>query len=69
MTWQEQTYKRSLEWLIVMAKQPAWKAQAWHRAQELDSEPSGLFKGIAADLVREMKRESADSLRVQRDGA
>jgi hypothetical protein len=61
MTWAEQTYKRSLDWLIVMAKQESFKAHAWHRAQELDSESSGLFKGIAADLVREMKREPPTS--------
>ena len=40
--------------LLEMARQPAWKAYAWHRARELDKTPP--FEGIAADLVAEMKK-------------
>lgn len=61
MTWNpEAIYRKQLAWLIRMARKPGWKAQAWHRAQELDADTSGLFKGIAADLVKRMRgRKSA----------
>lgn len=41
-----------LDWLITMSKQEAFKAHAWHRAQELDKEP--LFSGIAKELEAHM---------------
>ena len=37
-----------------MSKQEAFKAHAWHRAQELDADQSGLFTGIAAELKAHM---------------
>lgn len=44
-------YQRHLEWLITMAKNPGFKGQAWHRAKELDADPSKLFAGIKDALV------------------
>jgi hypothetical protein len=38
-----------------MAKIPGAKSYAWTRAKELDADPSGLFTGIAQDLIKEMK--------------
>jgi hypothetical protein len=38
-----------------MAKIPGFKSHAWLRAKELDADPSGLFTGIAQDLIKEMK--------------
>jgi len=38
-----------------MAKIPGFKNHAWLRARELDADPSGLFTGIAQDLIKEMK--------------
>jgi len=37
-----------------MSKHEAFKAHAWHRAQELDTDQSGLFTGIAAELKAHM---------------
>jgi hypothetical protein len=51
------TYQQNLDWLITMAREPAWKAYAWHKAQQMDKCPSGLWTGIAAELTAEMKRE------------
>ena len=50
-------YKRHLEWLITMAKNPGFKGQAWHRAKELDADPSGLWAGISADLLSRIGQE------------
>ena len=47
-------YQQQLVHLLEMARQPAWKAYAWSRAQELDKTPP--FEGIAADLITEMKK-------------
>ena len=48
------TRQEHLEWLITMSKEPGFKAHAWHRAQELDKDPSGLFAGIASELKEHM---------------
>lgn len=55
----ETHFNQALGHLIEMAKQPGWKAHAWHRAQELDADPSGLFHGMAEALTLAMKSESA----------
>ena len=47
-------YDQQLQHLIRLAKQPGWKAYAWHRAKALDAEESGLFRGIADDLKAAM---------------
>ena len=36
-----------------------WKEYAWHRAKELDAHASGLWCGIADDLVKQMKEKNA----------
>lgn len=46
----------TLDHLISMAQNPATKAHAWHRAQELDKDDSGLFTGIASELKTHMLR-------------
>ena len=48
-------YVETLNHLVWMAKQPASKSHAWHRAKELDSDISGLWVGIKDDLVKNMK--------------
>jgi len=50
-------YQRHLDWLITMAKSPGFKGQAWHRAKELDANPSGLWAGISADLLSRIGSE------------
>jgi hypothetical protein len=48
-------YQRTLDHLILMASTNGWKAHAWHRAQEMDADPTGIWKGISQDLVNRMK--------------
>lgn len=45
----------NLQHLVKMAKIPGAKSHAWLRAKQLDTDPSGLFTGIADDLIKEMK--------------
>lgn len=45
-----------------MAKSPATKAHAWHRAKELDADHSGLFTGIADDLKAAMTGRGASGV-------
>ncbi len=54
------TYKEQLNWLITMSKHPGFKAHAWHRAQELDKDTSGLFTGIAKELEAHMLKLKAE---------
>ena len=50
-------YQETLEWLVYLAKQPGWKGQAWHRAKELESCPTRLWRGIKTDLTNHMKAQ------------
>lgn len=52
-------YQKQLDWLIKLASNPGWKSYAWERAQELDKEQSGLFRGIAEDLNNRMQRKQS----------
>ena len=53
-------YQETLEWLVHLAKQPGWKAQAWHRAKELESCSTHLWIGITTDLTNHMKAQYDD---------
>ena len=45
-------FNRQLQHLTTLASGgPAWKRYAWDRANELDSDSSGLFKGLADALT------------------
>jgi hypothetical protein len=48
-------YEKQLQWLIKMAQCQGFKDHSWIRAQELDKDPSGLWTGIAKDLVQYMR--------------
>ena len=50
-------YQETLAWLVHLAKQPGWKAQAWHRAKELEACPTHLWRGIKIDLTNRMKAQ------------
>lgn len=47
-------YAKMLAHLITMAQQPGFKAHAWHRAKALDSDISGMYRGIKDELVKFM---------------
>ena len=48
-------YQTYLAYLIHLAKQKAWKDDAWHWAKQLDADQSGLWTGIKDDLIKAMK--------------
>src|SRR5690606_30282010 len=50
-------YQAELRHLIKLASRPGWKDYVWHKAKTLDADESGLYRGIAADLVAAMKRK------------
>ena len=50
-------YQETLAHLVHLAKQPGWKAQAWHRAKELESCSTHLWIGITTDLTNHMKAQ------------
>lgn len=47
-------YQTHLDHLIAMAKVEGFKAYAWKRAQAMDTDASGLWTGIADDLLAAM---------------
>jgi hypothetical protein len=51
-------YQETLAWLVHLAKHPGWKGQAWYRAKELESCPTGLWNGLKMDLVNKMKEHN-----------
>lgn len=53
-----QPFQRQLQHLQELARKPGFKAHAWSRAKELDTDTSGLFAGMAAALEREMTAAS-----------
>lgn len=54
-------YKTQLEWLVKLAHSPGWREYAWHRAKELEADPTGLWTGIKQDLTRHMTGLGANS--------
>jgi hypothetical protein len=51
-------YQKTLEHLIWMASMKGAKQYAWDRAQKLDADPTGLWRGIAEDLTKAMNEKS-----------
>ena len=51
-------YHKTLHHLIWMASMQGAKKYAWDRAQKLDAEPTGLWRGIADDLTKAMNAKS-----------
>jgi hypothetical protein len=41
-------------WLLTMARTPGWKAQAWHRAQELAAS-DGMYASFPKRLTQAMR--------------
>jgi len=54
------TYQKTLEHLIWMASLKGAKHYAWERAKKLDSDPSGMWAGIANDLTKAMNEKSGE---------
>lgn len=56
------TYDNQLAHLIQMAGATGTKEYAWKRALELDRCETGMWKGIAQELVAHMKAQQTASL-------
>jgi len=56
----QETYRKSLDHLIWMAGLKGAKQYAWQRAKQLESDPSGMFRGIAEDLTKAMNEIRKD---------
>ena len=54
-------YETQLAHLVQMASNPATKEYAWHRAQELERCETGMWSGIAQELVARMKAQQPAS--------
>ena len=58
-------FNDTLDKLTMLSKEPGWKAYAWHEAQKLGKDTSGLFTGMDEALKARMTgpantKESAD---------
>ena len=58
-------YDNQLAHLIKMASNPAAKEHSWFRAKELERCETGMWKGIAQELVNHMKAQQPASSNVQ----
>lgn len=45
------TYERMMQHYLKLGRIAAWKQHVWVRVQELEKEPSGLFKGFQKDFL------------------
>ena len=52
-------YDAQLNHLVVLAKTPGFKEHSWKRAQELERCGTGMWNGIAQELVAHMKAQPA----------
>ena len=61
-------FNSELDALVLLAEQPAWKAYAWHRAQQLEQHWTGFWVGLPAALTAAMHERKRDGLDQQHDG-
>jgi hypothetical protein len=47
-------FNDTLDRLVLLSKQPGWKAYAWHEAQKLGKDTTGLFTGMDEALKARM---------------
>jgi hypothetical protein len=55
------SYQETLNHLVLMCSQKGFKEYGWARTKELDAHLSGLWRGIANDLVKHMKEKNAQT--------
>jgi hypothetical protein len=55
------SYKETLNHLVLLCSQKGFKEYGWGRTKELDAHSSGLWRGIANDLVKKMKETNAQT--------
>ena len=59
-------YRKTLDHLIQMGLSKGWKGHTWYRVQELENDPSGLWKGIQEQFLREIEDAKA-KIRVDKE--
>lgn len=52
----ETEFQTALEHLVMLAKNDGSKHHAWHRAQELDKQEHGMYRGIKDALAERMSK-------------
>jgi len=52
-------FQETLNHLIRMGMTNGWKEHTWFRVKELESHPSGLWKGIQEEFLREIEHAKA----------
>lgn len=57
----DDVFQNQLRHLSILAQQPGFKAHAWHRAKELEADPSGLWQGLAQALTLAVTGPAKDS--------
>jgi hypothetical protein len=50
-------YKETLEWHLKLALNPGWKEYIWHSIQQINNDPSGLFKGIKEEFLKQINEQ------------
>jgi hypothetical protein len=48
-------FQKMLDHLIHMALMKGWKEHTWWRVKQLENDPSGLWKGIQAEFLKEIE--------------
>lgn len=53
----ESEFQTALEHLVMLAKNDGSKHHAWHRAQELDKQEHGMYRGIKDALLKRIEQD------------
>ena len=48
-------YQETLKYYVELAQKPGWKAYVWKEIQDMDNDPSDLYKGIKQDFLTAME--------------
>lgn len=59
--WTETEFGEALNHLERMSREPGFKHHAWERAKELDKAEHGMYRGIKAALVEQMKTNTEET--------
>ena len=54
-------YERTLNHLVLLCSQKAFKQYGWERAKDLEKNQSEIFDGLTIDLANQMKEKNAQT--------
>lgn len=55
--------QKMLDWYTKLAKNPGWKAYAWHRVNEMAVENPEFFRDLPAKLLEAVPPKSSGALK------